>query len=259
MKWRWAIPLAALVFLYTLIVQAPAATLYAWLAPAQSPLRVYGIDGTLGSGRFDILAYDAKPLLHSLHWRLQPWWLLLGRAAVHLAGGDTGMRIDGDMQLSPATLRLSAFTLDSRLQPLLAAAGYAFLPVDALVQLTVDHARLQHNGITDLDGRLILRDLGWKMGRQVLKLGDFSADAHSDDRGAIEVKIASLSGPLDLSGRTGLAADGTYDVDLELKAKPGAPDTLRNLLQTLGRTDPRGYYHIRSHGRIKTPWTPPPG
>lgn len=258
MRWRWAIPLAVLVFLYALVVRAPAASVYTWVvAPRSAAVQAYGIGGTLGDGHVATLALRGRPLLQDLDWRLRPWWLLLGRLAMQVRGGDTGIRIAGEARLSPSTLTLSGFTADSDLKTALATVGYPFVPVDGLAELGLTTLQLERDGIADLDGRLLLRGMRWSLGGTQIPLGEFAVDARTDDKRTVNADVTTLSGPLELSGPVSLTADGTYDVNLKLKAKPKAPAQLVDLLKALGRTDTRGYYHIRRHGRLALPFAQP--
>lgn len=245
-------PLALLVFFYALLMHAPATNLYAWFAPRNNPVQLAGIGGTLKHGSVAAISFDGHPVLKNLQWHLHPLWLLLGRVAMQLQGGDGSTRLDGNLQLSSGTLRAGPLKLGTDLKSVLTQAGFRFLPVDALAQLDLQHLRLDRNRLRDLQGHLQLHNLRWDMGRTTLQLGDFSADATTDAQGVVNAVINSVSGPLDLSGKASLSADSNYRIDLRLKAKPGAPPQLVDMLRSLGRPGAEGYYEIHNKGRLST-------
>ncbi len=243
-------PLAVLVFLYALLMQAPAANLYTWFGPRNSPLQIAGIDGTLKHGNIAALSLRGRPVLKNLQWHLHPLWLLLGRVALQLQGGDGSTTLNSNLQLSPGTLRAGPLKLDTDLKSVLADAGFRFLPVDGLAQLQVQSLRLDGNQLRDLHGHLQLKSLRWNLGQTTLQLGDFSADATTDPQDTVNAVIKSVSGPLDLSGKASLSTAGDYQLDLRLKAKPGAQPQLVDMLRSLGRPGAEGYYQIHNKGRL---------
>lgn len=252
MRWRWALPLAVLVFLYALLMHAPAANLYAWFAPRNSPVQLSGIDGILKHGSVTAISFDGHPVVKNLQWHLHPLWLLLGRVALQLQGGDGSTTLDSSVQLSPGTLRAGPLKFSTDLKSVLIQAGFRFLPVDGLAQLDVQHLRLDGNQLRDLQAHLQLQGLRWDLGQTPLHLGDFSADATTDAQSTINAVIRSVSGPLDLSGKVSLSADSNYQIDLRLKAKPGAPPQLVDMLRSLGRPGAEGYYEIHNKGRLNS-------
>jgi len=250
MRWRWALPLAVLVFLYALVMQAPAANLYAWFGPRNSPLQVAGIDGTLKHGSITAISLDGHSVLKNLQWHLHPLWLLLGRVALQLQGGDGPTTLNSNLQLSSGTLRAGPLKFGTELKQVLDDAGFRFLPVDGLAQLDLQSLRLDGNQLRDLHGHLLLKSLRWDLGQTTLQLGDFSADAATDPQGTVEAVIRSVSGPLDLSGKANLNATGDYQLNLRLKAKPSAQPQLVDMLRSLGRPGAEGYYEIHNKGRL---------
>ncbi len=252
MRWRWALPLALLVFLYALLMQAPATNLYVWFAQPNSPIQVAGINGTLKHGSVTAVSFDGHPVLKNLQWHLHPLWLLLGRVALQLQGGDGSTTLNSAVQLSPGTLRAGPLKFGTDLKSTLTQAGFRFLPIDGLAQLDIQHLKLDDNHLRDLQGHLQLQALRWKLGQTLLQLGDFKADATTDAQGVVNAVISSVSGPLDLSGKASLSADSSYQLELRLKAKPGAPPQLVNMLRSLGRPGAEGYYEIHNKGRLNT-------
>lgn len=252
MKWRWLIPAAVAVFVCTLALRTPAADLVAWFMPSGLPLQVYGVDGTLHHGQVTTIVYHKRPVAAGLEWTLRPVWLLAGRVALHVAGGTDDLHVDGDVAAGLNTLRASGLQLYARLKAVAAAAGYTFVPVDGLLHVKLHDAVVSRSAIDALDAEVTLRGLHWSLGTKPLELGDFAAHAMRTDHGGVEAKITSTAGPLDVSGTATLSAQGRYVLDLKLRARPGAPVEVTNLLQALGRPDAAGIHRLHDTGQ--SPW-----
>ncbi|MFX8633180.1 hypothetical protein ABTM26_19530, partial [Acinetobacter baumannii] len=77
MKRKVLIGVAAVVFLWTLLTQAPAAMVYGWVRPKLGAFQLYGVDGHLGEGSASGFSLNGRQIDEKLQWRLQPLWLLL--------------------------------------------------------------------------------------------------------------------------------------------------------------------------------------
>ncbi len=253
MKRRWLILAAVAVFACTLVLRTPAANLVAWFLPANLPIQLFGVSGTLHHGQIATLTYRQHPVVEALHWTFKPLWLLAGRAAVQVEGDAADdLRIDGNLAASLSTLHASDLNIEGRIAALAATAGYAFVPVDGQLHVTLHRAAVTRTAIDALDADVTLKGLRWSLSAKPIELGDFTAHAIRTDKGGIEAKLSSPSGPLDVSGTATLSAEGRYALDLKLKSRPGAPATVRNLLQALGRPDATGAYRLHQTGT--SPW-----
>ncbi|HEU0276335.1 MAG TPA: type II secretion system protein N, partial [Rhodanobacteraceae bacterium] len=216
----------------------------------------YGVQGTLHDGTVAGLRYRNRPLVGDVHWQLKPWWLLLGRVALQVHAGRGDPVVHGEVQVSFSTLRASRLDLDAQLKTLLARAGYAFLPIDGLLQIQVHHAALSQTTIDALNADATLHGLRWTLGPQRVELGDFTAHAVRTDKGGVDIELASApNGPLEATGRASLDAQGHYAFDMKLKPQASASPALRQLLQGLGHPDAGGHYAIHLHGQL--PWPHP--
>ncbi len=242
------IALGAVAFVATLLMQAPAATLYGWFAPKDGATQLLGIEGSVGEGRLAGIVSGGRPLLRDLHWRLQPAWLLLGRASFHVDTG-TPLALQGRIGLSPFAVHIGNAHLTGGLKPLFGAAGLAYLPIDGVVDGDIDSLTLKHGRPTSAKATLQLRGLNWALAKPALQLGDFRADI-SNDGATIVAKIQSTSGPIDADGLAHLNANGSYDSDIRLRAKANADEMTQNLLHSVGQPDAQGYYHARTRGQL---------
>jgi general secretion pathway protein N len=247
-----------LVLAAALLLQAPAASLYAWLRPSDPPpLELYGVEGTLASGRIDGVVRQGRAQLADLRWQLRPAALLLGRLAFQVSTGRDPILLNGQLALAPGgRLRLSGFQAQAALRPLLASVGYLFVPVDG--QAAVDLSRLVMRGsqLQHAEGRVDLQGLAWVLGPTPTPLGDYRADVSTEDEIVI-ARLASVAGPLDASGEARLQPDMSYELQLQLRPKAGAPPMLGNMLRQLGAPDAQGYYRVQRQGSLAPPEVKP--
>jgi len=257
-KIRTLVLIGAAVFLWTLLLHAPAATLYTWFAPKASPVQLYGMEGGIGEGKLQSLALNGRVLLQNLRWSFQPWWLPLLRASFHLEGGNQDLNLNGRAAFVIGGINLSSLHGGAGVKGLLGLAGFPFLPADGLARFDIDSLKLRHGFPAAAAGTVELHSLSFALG-QPMPLGDFKATistapppAGTSAPPSIKVVIETLGGPLDATGEVHLQADRSYDYDLQVKAKDNADPNLRNMLQAggLGQPDTRGYYHLRNRGQL---------
>jgi general secretion pathway protein N len=254
-KTRWIILLCALVFFYTLITRAPLAVIYGHFKPEPSDVELVGIDGTLRDGNASGLVVHNHTAVRDLHWTLRPWLLLLGRAGFHIEGTGEGVVLDGMVaQTLFGNTQIDDFRASGSVKPLL-AAFQMFLPIDGMLGIDAQKLVL-HKGLPiTAQGHIELSGLSWKLGREPMALGDFVADVAPSDDGLAAV-VKTVRGPLDASGDAHLLADSSYEMHLQIKAKPDAPQPLINMLASLGAPDTQGYYHIARKGQLASPAAP---
>jgi hypothetical protein len=258
MKSRTLILIGVAVFAWTLLLHAPAASLYAWFAPKNSPVQLYGLDGELTEGRLQALGVNGRPVLQSLHWRFQPLWLPLLRAVFHVDGGGQNLSLNGRVALVFGGVNLANTQASGGIKALLGAAGFPFVPVDGQARMDLDSLKLRQGFPQSASGTAELHGLAWTLTKNPMPLGDFKATISTErpttgttGANVIKVAIETLSGPLDASGEVHLQADRSYDYDLKIKAKDNADPMLRNMLQSMGQQpDVQGYYHLRNRGSL---------
>lgn len=251
MKRHWYITIAVVVFISSLIAQAPAATLYAWFKPkAPSPVELIGVQGTVKQGRASGINVNNNSALNNLSWTLQPWRLLLGQLAFHLEShGDTA--IDSHVALSAfGATRISDTQGLMSIKSLLSAIGQPYLPLDGQASLQLKGLRLKSNQIKSADGRIEIRSLAWTLAQEPIVLGNFAATVTTEND-VVLVKLEPQSGPLELTGSAKLLPDQSYEAQFQLRPKPDAPPMLINMLSSIGPADAQGWHHIRKQGKLQ--------
>lgn len=255
---RWLVVLALLAFVATLVLHAPASLVYAFsrgTQPAGGAV-LHGVHGTLAAGGFSGLTVNNRPVLGDARWTLHPWWLPLLRLSADVeAGGDTVIRVSVSRAVF-GRLRLSQLNAAGNVKALLGSLGQPALPVDGQARLDFPLIRLDGGVPIEARGTAEIQNLAWTLAREPLPLGSFTADLSTDDKG-IRVDLSSGPGPLELSGVATLAPDHAYDLHLQLRPRPQAPEQLLTLVRSLGQVDAQGWYHVRRNGSLAT--APKPG
>jgi len=251
MNRKWTIAIAAVVFIGSLVAQAPAATLYAWFKPkGPTPVELVGLQGTVSAGRASGLNVNNRSALGNLNWTLQPWRLLLGQLGFHLEShGDT--TLDSHIALSIfGGTSINDTQGVMGLKSLLTAVGQPYLPLDGQARLQLKSLRIRGNQFKSADGRIEIRALAWTLAQEPIVLGDFAATVTTEND-TIIAKFEPLAGSLDLNGSAKLSPDQTYDAQLQLRPKPGAPPLLGSLLGSIGPADAQGWHHVRQQGKLQ--------
>jgi general secretion pathway protein N len=250
-KKRWLVVLAVLAFLVTLVLHAPAALLYAWTQKPAQParLRLHGVHGTLASGGFASLTVNNRPALSDARWTLQPAWLALLRVAVDFeAGGDAV--VHANVSKAPfGALRLARLNAAGSVKQLLQMLGQPVLPVEGQARLDLPLLRLKDGVPIEAQGSVEIESLAWTLAREPLMLGSFNAALTTDKQGIL-VNFGSGPGPLEVGGSAVLKPDHNYELDLQLRPRPGAPEQLLTLVRSLGPADGQGWHHFRRQGPL---------
>lgn len=253
MKRRHLLVIGVLVFLCSAVLQAPAATIYGWLAPEAASLQLTGISGTVSNGRAAQLSLGGQPAIGNLGWQFQPLQLLLGRASLRLSGGDQGTLVDGTVFALPSgTVVVRDFRLNGPVKALLTAFGQAFVPVEGTAGIDLSELRLRQAWPQSAAGTLTVRGLAWKLGRDPVPLGDFEA-LFENETGGIRATLRSLGGALELQGEGSVGLDRRYATELRMKPKPDAQPLVTNLVKNLGAPDRQGWYRLLRNGEVPLP------
>lgn len=252
MKTRSLFLIGAAVFVLSLISTAPVALLYAKLVRGTPNLQPAGLDGTLFRGSASSLLLNGRPVLSNLHWQFHPLGLLLARASFGVdAQGD--LAVDGTVaQRLLGGQSLVDLRATGPLKALLAASGQVGLPVDGQFGLKLDSAQIRSGFVTAAQGELSLNGLRWTLAKDPILLGDFVAHVSTANK-QITATLESLAGPLEAGGEVRLLPDRTFEVDLQVKAKPTADALVQNLVRSLGQSDTQGFFHLRSTGSLGGP------
>ncbi len=248
MKPVWLVLLGLLSFLLSALFAAPVDRLHAWLVPDQSQVRAFGLSGTVSSGSTALIQARNKPVLKEISWELQKLHLLLGRASFDVSGGADGMLLDGSVSAVPSgAVSLKDFRLSSPLGALAASAGFAFVPAIGAIGADIQHLKLRDQWPVSADGVVTAHKLSWKLGRDPILLGDYTARLENET-GGIRADISTLSGPLEVTGDAHVNHDRSWELNLKMKPRPDAEAMVGNLVRNMGQPDTQGWYHLKRRG-----------
>jgi general secretion pathway protein N len=251
MKKRWLVVFGLGAFVLTLLLHAPAALTYAWTLGAREggPFAFHGVHGTLSQGGFAALTVNRRPVLQDVTWTLRPAWLALLRVTADLrTGGDAVARVRVSRSVFGA-VRLSSLTSAGSVKGLLQLAGQPPLPIEGQARLDFPLVRIDGTLPVEAQGSLEVENLAWMSAREPLALGSFNAAVTTDAQGIV-ASFGSGPGPLEVGGSGVLKPDRSYELDVQLRPRAGAPDPLVALLRALGAPDAQGWYHLRRRGTL---------
>lgn len=254
---RWLAPLLALIALVIgLVIHAPAATLYAWFAPASSAVDVRNLSGTLYRGRAAAVLQQGQLRAENLAWTLQPAALLAASLRYDLSGQALGGPFTARLSAAP-TGRVQAAPLlaSGDINRLLASIGQGFLPLAGQWRLELERLVIKDQWPEELVGVATVQNASWTLMRDPLVIGDFEAllSTEPDPAGGPPTLLAtvrSLRGALEVEGTARQFADRRQRADLRVRPAADAPPMLANLLRGIGRPDAQGWYRIQQDGRL---------
>lgn len=245
MKPSYLLLTGGLAFVIALLVQAPAALIYAWTLASQpdAPVRLHGVDGSVLSGRARQVSLGPQSVLTQLRWTARPADLLLGRAAFHVTADGPPTLLDGIVVIGLGGTQVSALKASGDLRAIAATFGQAFVPMSGQIGLQIDRLRMSDNWPAQAEGEIRVSGLAWTLGREPVALGDFRAKitTAADD---IVATISTAAGVVDVSGDGRLKADRQYQLALLLKPRTGAPEFVEALLRQLGPSNSQGQYAL---------------
>lgn len=235
---RYAL-LALVAYGIFLIATLPAAHAYDWFKNSLTPLRLYGLEGSVWSGRAQDAELSGYYRLGKVTWEAHPWTLLLGRIEASWAARDglTDARGHVTRTLTGAT-RFTDVTGQfavGELAPLFTAL--AAKPEGVL------RARLDE---IEIDGAVVAArgTLNWENAAfitpQPVTLGAFTMNIVTDNTG-VKGTLLDKGGPLKAQGVLTLKPDGNYQFTGSFSAQPGAKQSeLLQALSWLGAPGPDG-------------------
>ncbi len=253
MKPHYLILAGALSFVVGILVQAPAALLYAWLAPKlEAPVQLLGITGTLTRGAVTQIRQNNQLVAADVDWTLRPLSLLLAQLRYQLQSDKAPLMFTGEVSQGISGTSLRQVNANSELRALAAAADQAFVPVNGTASLDLAELKLRDGWPVTAEGLVRLGGVAWTLGKEPVSLGDFQAQLRTEDDQII-AQISTTGGNVEVNGEARLRNDRSYDYALKLKSKADAPPMIANLMRQLGNPDGQGYYTLEKRGSAPQP------
>lgn len=236
-------------YIVFLLLQIPAARVYAWLAPDERlPAQLYQISGSIWNGRAEA-ATIGDVRIDSLAWHFRPHALVTGRveAAVEFSR-DNGRvaSISGRSLAGAYYLRdvKADFPLDD-LAPLVTGAR---MGLSGELKIELDRVEVSEQKIVAARGVIAVENAGLDAPANV-SLGGFTLTLETTDEG-IKGVLKDDGGPLQADGILMLNPDGRYRLTAEIAARDPQRGDLRQALQFIGTPSPAGKVSLTRHGVV---------
>jgi general secretion pathway protein N len=250
--WHW-LALGIGAYLAFALSSFPAATAYAWFAPAG--LQLQGLEGTLWSGRAAAANVGALSL-HDVRWSVHAWQLLLGRVAADLrAQLDEGF-VAANVRATRSRVSLSEVRASTSLPTLRALLPVSGLRGEANLTLSALELDIAKAWPTKVVGDLKLLQLetvpfslNGPRGKLV-PVGNYAV-RFVDGAGPINATFNDTGGPLEVSGTLALDAKRAYKLDGLIKPRPDAPQELVDGLNVMtSEPDAEGRRRLMLNGSL---------
>ena len=239
-----------------LLINMPLRQLLRVIEPPPG-LSFSGLQGTLRSGRVEQLGYRGFEL-GDLGYSLRPLCLLKLTICYHIEDAN------GDLQLNLGYSPWTGLSLEEsrllvpveRLRPWM---GALLVQPKGGLEIRLQSLRLNNNRrLEALQARLYWRKAGIE--GESVELGDFRAEIELDGKDILMLLGDEPGALLGLQGEVRLRAED-YRLDIQLEARTGLAESLRNALELLARKDGLNHYRIQRQGRMPRPipWLMPSG
>ena len=239
---------ALLVFMLS---QFPAATAFAWFAPAGSG--GFGFQGTVWNGSARLISIGGQQLRNT-RWKLSVWRLITGRIAGEFETRWGGGFIETQASVSfTGAIDMKGVRGSFDIAPLSPLLGIP--QAGGIATIDLSEVEVRDNWPRRLVGSGEIRNLSSPlMGRGDAQLiGDIgiSFDTSTEtDVDTITGLLSDTGGPLELNGTLLLTPPGNYELKSRVKARSGAAESLRRNLNFLGAPEPDGTHIFQIAGSI---------
>ncbi len=233
-------------FVLFLVATMPARFALQYL-PANLPLRLLGVDGTVWHGQAAQALWQNRPI-GSLEWRLHPLPLLLGKLSADFIVDGDGISARGKAVASgDQTVVLTDTRIDAELERLPLPQNLMATP-GGKGHADIRLARIENRWPTELDADVVwspatlLAPFELELGKATLKLGS-NGDTLSGD--------LRSNGALNSKGKLTLSKAGAFSANVRIAPTDETPRELRDMLPMIGRPDSRGAVTIRQSMQLR--------
>lgn len=252
MKTRTLIIAGTLSFLLASLGQLPASLLVKAL-PANLPLRLQGVGGTLWQGYATQLSWQ-QISLKNVAWDIRLLPLLKGNLATQfsaqpVAGGTLegvcSFSLTGKLHCKPLTITdLPATALTPYVQRLMVP------PLSGQFQANALDLHWDQHSLPRISGSVEWREAGVQMLPQ--RYGTYSATLVSGENDSQQINLASAAeAAFTLNGTVSVEADGRYQSQINLKPGSSIDDGTKQFLSNfIVQPQPDGTYRIQEQGQL---------
>jgi len=240
-------------YLYFLLANIPASTVYALVEKQMGHnevLNLQGLSGTVWSGQA-AQARIAKLNLGRLDWQLNLFPLLTGKLSLDVltTGNDSRMQAGIKTGLSGRTLTINNMQGKLPVQLLMPFLYGLPIAVDGQIAAEIKHAEIEQGEKLSVEGKLVWQNAALTA-PQAIKFGDLFLAIRPDKNGS-KILLSDQGGPLAAEGTVMVKHSGEYKLNIYLAARDKNDAALNNALKLLGRTNSQGKVLVSRTGRLQ--------
>ncbi len=246
---------AALVFIATLVANAPAALL-PWVANAAGVrVALLQVEGSLWQGSISaaqITHGNRDWFVDALVWRLQPLSLFSGGVCLDILDGRAqGVSLRGEICLdSHGAASGENVVVTSRVGNALALAKFP-LPVDGGATLSIQQFDWSpDSGIQILQGYVNISDYAYQVAGQREVLGDYRMNISAPSAQQVALTFVPTQAKIALQGEVLVDLTGTYEAALQFIPGQSASPALVDSLRFVAVPQDDGSYRFKYSGRF---------
>ena len=226
---------AIVFFLVMLLLTLPARTALS-LIPASNNFSIAGASGSIWSGHAASIQVNRQTLM-DVNWGINPIWLLTGKLGGSVSVNDPGVTINGGwkvglgntLYLDDMQIRLPA----KKVVPLLPMKGVA---LEGDFRIDIEHLSFnQQQGPQDVDATLYWLKSAASIAGPIVKLGNFTLTAKSQEDGRIELLVKPGKNKLDAQGSA--IVTWPNSIALDISVTENVPDQLKSTVAFLKKAD----------------------
>lgn len=239
----------------TMLAEIPA-SLIPKIAPAEAPVRLGSLQGTVWKGKADYISMSLQGhqiVLPQVAWQISAFDLLLGGLQVHLNVGDnnTAIAANADVRVSFGGVDINNATVDTDLAWIKEQFPLSTLEdTSATVRLNLTEFSWQDQQCEQLIGKLSLKNIKATLPAVgVLGLGNGDARLSCQPKKLI-AKLKQSSSVLSSTGSFDIDSNGRYQFNSSVIPSLNAPSMLKDGLKMLGSADAKGGYPLSFSGRM---------
>ena len=247
--------IAALVFVATLVANAPAALL-PWLVNAAGVrVSLLQVEGSLWQGNISAaqITYGKRDwFVDALAWRLQPLSLFSGDICLDIMDGRAqGVSLRGEVCLdSHGAASGENMVVTSRVGTALALAKFP-LPVDGGATLSIQKFDWSpDSGIKTLQGSVNISDYAYQVAGQREVLGDYRMNITAPSAQQLALTFVPTQAKIALQGDVSVDLAGTYEAALQFIPSASASQALVDSLRFVAVPQEDGSYRFKYSGRF---------
>lgn len=252
---KFTLILGVLVFVFTLVVNAPASLVPAMARAGGVSLALLHVEGSLWQGRVEGMqvSLDKRDwFVETLAWQFKPFALLTGQVCLDVTEGRAqGVSLRGALCVNQqGDMQGRDLVLTSRVANALALAKFP-LPVDGSATLTLNEVDWgASEGFHVLAGEAFIKDYAYQVSGQRVVLGDYRLNIAAPTAQKLVLTFMPSNAKIALQGELSVGLEGAYEADLQFIPGPEASQGLVDSLRYVAVKQDDNSYRFKYSGRM---------